>query len=147
EAERDHPAQEEGKSPHKKKPYPRKIQGVTVENVSRFCPTKIGVIGPAMHDRSGQGQAGNGFAAAQCVLDWDATYAIGPQGQRSVVWMERPDRHGHPTVRIAFSQPVCGACASGSAITTQLSKRRGCDNRRQAASTWMRVELAWRGPW
>src|SRR5215831_1253351 len=43
EAERDHPAQEEGKSPHKKKPYPRKIQGVTVENVSRFCPTKIGV--------------------------------------------------------------------------------------------------------
>jgi transposase len=25
--------------------------------------------------------------------------------------MERPDRHGHPTVRIAFSKPVCGACA------------------------------------
>ena len=24
--------------------------------------------------------------------------------------MERPDRHGHPTVRIAFSKPVCGAC-------------------------------------
>jgi len=29
-----------------------------------------------------------GFAAAQCMLDWDATYALGPQGQRSVVWME-----------------------------------------------------------
>ena len=24
--------------------------------------------------------------------------------------MERPDRHGHPTVHIAFSKPVCGAC-------------------------------------
>ena len=43
ESARDKPVQEEGKSPHKKKPYPRKIQGVTVENVSRFCPTKIGV--------------------------------------------------------------------------------------------------------
>ena len=26
--------------------------------------------------------------------------------------MERPDRHGHATVRIAFSKPVCAACAS-----------------------------------
>ena len=25
--------------------------------------------------------------------------------------MERPDRHGHATVRIAFSKPVCAACA------------------------------------
>ena len=71
----------------------------------------IDLIGPAMHDRSWQGQAGNGFAAAQCVIDRDAKYAICPQGQRSVVWMERPDRHGHPTVRIAFSKPVCAACA------------------------------------
>jgi hypothetical protein len=43
ESERDNPAHEEGKSTHKKKPYPRKTLGVAVENVSRFCPTKIGV--------------------------------------------------------------------------------------------------------
>jgi hypothetical protein len=42
ESERDRPAQEEGKSTHKKKQYPRKTLGVAVENVSRFCPTKIG---------------------------------------------------------------------------------------------------------
>ena len=71
----------------------------------------IDLIGPAMHDRSWQGPAGNGFATAQFVIDWDAQYAICPQGQRSVVWMERPDRHGHPTVRMAFRKPVCGACA------------------------------------
>jgi DDE family transposase len=71
----------------------------------------IDLIGLAMHDRSWQGQAGNGFAATQFVIDWDATYAICPQGQRSVVWMERPDRHGHPTARIAFRKPVCAACA------------------------------------
>jgi transposase len=72
----------------------------------------IDLIRPAMNDRSWQGQPGNGFAAAQFVSDWDATYALCPQGQRSVVWMERPDRHGHPTVRMAFSKPVCGACTS-----------------------------------
>jgi len=42
ESARDKPVQEEGKSPHKKKQYPRKPQGVTGEKVSRFCPTKIG---------------------------------------------------------------------------------------------------------
>ena len=68
--------------------------------------------GPGHGDQRWQGQAANGFAAARCVIDWDATYAICPQGQRSVVWMERPDRHGHATVRIAFSKPVCAACAS-----------------------------------
>ncbi len=72
----------------------------------------IDLIGPVAHDHSWQGQAGNGFEAARFVIDWDAKYAICPQGQRSVVWMERPDRHGHDTVRMAFSTPVCAACAS-----------------------------------
>ena len=72
----------------------------------------IDLLGPVPGDQSWQGQAANGFAAAQFVLDWDAKHAICPQGQRSVVWMERPERHGHPTVRIAFSKPVCAACAS-----------------------------------
>lgn len=72
----------------------------------------IDLIGPVADDQSWQGQAANGFAAAQFVIDWDAQRAICPPGQQSVVWMERPDRHGHATVRIAFSKPVCGACAS-----------------------------------
>ena len=42
--ERDHPAREEGKFTHKKKQYPRQTRGGAVENVSRFCPTKIGVV-------------------------------------------------------------------------------------------------------
>jgi hypothetical protein len=41
--ERDHPAREEGKFTHKKKQYPRQTRGGVVENMSRFCPTKIGV--------------------------------------------------------------------------------------------------------
>jgi transposase len=71
----------------------------------------IALMGPVAADQSWQGQAGNGCAAAHLVIDWDAKHAICPPGQRSVVWRERPDRHGHATVRIAFSKPVCAACA------------------------------------
>jgi transposase len=68
-------------------------------------------MGPVADAPRWQGQAANGFAAAQFVIDWDAQHAICPQGQRSVVWLVRPDRHGHATVRIACSKPVCAACA------------------------------------
>jgi transposase len=84
----------------------------------------IDLIGPVMADQSWQAQAANGFAAAQFVIDWDAKFAICPQGQRSVVWMERPDRHGHATVRIAFSKPVCAACASRADCTRAASAPR-----------------------
>ena len=72
----------------------------------------IALSGPVADDQRGQGQAANGFAAAQFVIDGDAKRAIGPQGHQSVVWREQPDRHGHATVRVAFSKPGCGACAS-----------------------------------
>jgi transposase len=84
----------------------------------------IALMGPAPADQSWQGQARNGFAAANLVIDWDAKHALCPQGQRRVVWTERPDRHGHATVPIAFSQPVCAACASRAECTRAASARR-----------------------
>jgi transposase len=72
----------------------------------------IALLGPVAGEQSWQGQSGSGFAAAQLVIDWDAKHAICPQEQQRVVWLERPDRHGHATIRIAFSKPVCAACAS-----------------------------------
>jgi transposase len=71
----------------------------------------IDLLGPVVDDQSWQAHTANGFAAAQFVIDWDAKQAICPQGQRSVVWMERPTRHGHATVQIKFSRPVCAGCA------------------------------------
>ena len=72
---------------------------------------RIDLMGPVAVDQRWQGQAANGFAAAQCVIDWAATDAICPPGQQRVVWLERPERHGQATVRSAFSQPGCAACA------------------------------------
>jgi hypothetical protein len=45
----DNPAHKEGKSTHKRKQYPQKTLGVVVENVRRFCPTKIGDKGLVEH--------------------------------------------------------------------------------------------------
>ncbi len=72
---------------------------------------QIDLLGPVADDYSWQAQAGNGFAAAQFMIDWDAKQAVCPQGQQSVVWMERTDRHGHATTHITFSKPICAACA------------------------------------
>src|SRR6266540_1543678 len=72
---------------------------------------RIDLIGPAAEDHSWQTKAANGFGAAQFVIDWDAKQATCPQGQRSVVWMERTGRHGHATTHITFSKPICAACA------------------------------------
>jgi transposase len=72
---------------------------------------QIELLGPVGDDHSWQTKAAEGFGAAQFVIDWDAKQAICPQEQPSVTWMERADRHGHATVHIRFSQPVCAACA------------------------------------
>jgi transposase len=72
---------------------------------------QIDLLGPVADDHSWQTKAANGFGAAQFVIDWDAQQATCPQGQRSVVWMERTDRHGHATTHITFSKPICAACA------------------------------------
>jgi transposase len=82
---------------------------------------QIDLLGPVADDHSWQAQAGNGFAAAQFVINWDTKQARCPQGQRSVVWMERPDRHGHATVHITFSKPVCAACACRADCTHSAS--------------------------
>jgi transposase len=72
----------------------------------------IALVGPVPADQSGQGPAKHGCAAANVVIDGEAHHAICPQGQRSVVWTERPARQGHATVRLAVSQPVWAAWAS-----------------------------------
>ena len=70
----------------------------------------VDLLGPVVGDYRWQATAGNGFAAAQFVIDWEAQQATCPQGQQRVVWMERPDHHDHATIHIKFSKPVCAAC-------------------------------------
>ena len=109
---------------------------------------QIDLLGPVGEDHSWQAQAENGFAAAQFVIDWDAKQAVCPQGQQSVVWMERTDRHGHATVDIRFSKPVCAGCACRANCTQSECAPRGLVVRErdhylalQAARTRQQTEL------
>jgi hypothetical protein len=71
----------------------------------------LALRGPSADDQSWQAPTGTGFAAAPFVIDWDATHAICPHGQRRGVGLERPARHGQATVQLTFSRPVCAGCS------------------------------------
>lgn len=98
---------------------------VSADHLVTSCTDhQIDLLGPVADDHSWQAQAGNGFAAAQFVIDWDAKQALCPQGERSVVWMERADRRGHASVQIRFSKPVCAACKCRASCTQSASAPR-----------------------
>jgi transposase len=84
----------------------------------------IDLLGPVANEPSWQATAGNGFAAAQFVLDWEAQQARCPQGQLSVGWRERSDRHGHATVQITFGTSACAACVCRAQCTRSAKQPR-----------------------
>ena len=84
----------------------------------------IDLLGPVATDPSWQAAAGNGFATAQFVLDWDAQHARCPQGQSSVGWRERRDRHGHASVQITFAATACAACTCRAQCTRSATQPR-----------------------
>jgi len=70
----------------------------------------VDLIGPVPADNSWQAKAQQGFESTCFTLEWDARQATCPQGQTSVQWMERRDRHGHAVVHIRFAAAACQAC-------------------------------------
>ena len=71
----------------------------------------IELVGPIAADYSWQARAGQGFAVAQFVLDWDKQQARCPQGQTSVGWWPHHDRRAQAAVKIVFEAAGCAACA------------------------------------
>jgi transposase len=84
----------------------------------------IDLLGPVANDPSWQATAGTGFATAQFVLDWEAQQARCPQGEASVGWRERRDRHGHATVQITFGTSACAACVCRAQCTRSATQPR-----------------------
>ena len=70
----------------------------------------IDLLGPAAPDRSWQARSADGFAAGQFVLDWDRQRATCPQGEASVQWLTRQDRHGNTAIQIRFAKASCASC-------------------------------------
>jgi transposase len=84
----------------------------------------IDLLGPVANDPSWQAAAGNGFATAQFVLDWEGKQARCPTGQQSVGWRERQDRHGIAAVQITFGTAACAACACRAHCTRSVKQPR-----------------------
>jgi len=70
----------------------------------------IDLVGPAPPDPSWQTRAGEGFGAAQFVIDWAAHQATCPEGKPSAGWTATQDSGGQAAVQIRWSQAACGGC-------------------------------------
>lgn len=71
---------------------------------------QIDVVGPVATDHSWQAKAGEGFAAAQFVIDWEQEQAMCPQGKTSAQWLPRPDQDGQMSIQIKFAKADCAEC-------------------------------------
>ena len=85
---------------------------------------QIALLGPVGAEGTWQAQAGEGFAAAQFVIDWEAKCARCPQGKTSVGWVERQDRQGQASVQIKFAPKDCQACQVREKCTRSASGAR-----------------------
>ena len=67
------------------------------------------LLRPVAAERGWQARAGQGYAAAQFVIDWEAERATCPQGKPSVAWTLADDADGHPVVIIQERGQDAGA--------------------------------------
>ena len=68
------------------------------------------LLGPVQENSSWQARAGEGFGAAQFVIDWEHEQATCPQGKTSKVWKPTRDPTGHAVVNIRFDFADCRDC-------------------------------------
>ena len=70
---------------------------------------QVELVGPARKDQQWQALAGQGYAAADFHVDWDAQQATCPQGHTTRSWFHTLEK-GQPRVFIKFSRKHCGPC-------------------------------------
>ena len=94
--------------------------------VQRQAIHQVALVGPARKDQKWQVLAGQGSAAADFHVDWDAQQATCPQGHPSPSWMKTLEI-SQPRVFIKFSRKHCGPCsvrAQGTRMKRRAIKRR-----------------------
>ncbi len=77
----------------------------------------IDLVGPVPADSHWQARAGQGFAAEQFAVDWEAKRVTCPRGETSVRWQEASDADHQPVIRVRFDHQACAACPSRSLCT------------------------------
>ena len=70
---------------------------------------RVELVGPARKDQKWQALAGQGVAAADFHVDWDAQQATCPRGHASQSWRKTLEK-GRPRVFIKFARKHGGPC-------------------------------------
>jgi len=84
----------------------------------------IDLVGAVQGDSSWQARAGEGFAAACFVVDWEAETVTCPQGKKSRVWRPRQDSYGNDTIEVRFARQDCTPCKVRSQCTRSKNRSR-----------------------
>ena len=69
------------------------------------------LLGPIHENYSWQTRAGEGFGAAQFVIDWEHEQATCPQGKTSKIWKPTKDSDRHHAINIRFDYEDCRDCS------------------------------------
>jgi transposase len=80
---------------------------ILAQSQSRY---HVDVIGPAMPDLSWASKEAGRFDQSQFLINWQAKQAVCPAGHTSRDWLQIPDRHGKPSLRVRFPLSVCRPC-------------------------------------
>jgi transposase len=82
----------------------------------------VDVVGPAMPDLSWASREAGRFDQSQFLLDWQARQAVCPAGHTSRDWLQIPDRHGKPSLRVRFPLAACRPCPLHEQCTSVAAK-------------------------
>jgi transposase len=78
----------------------------------------VDLVGPTRADYKWQAKAGEGFAAGDFRVDWDAQRVTCPEGRASVSWTPAVDRGHSRVIKVKFSVTDCRSCPSRARCTT-----------------------------
>ena len=82
----------------------------------------VDVVGPVMPDLSWASREAGRFDQSQFLIDWQAKQVVCPAGHTSRDWLQIPDRHGKPSLRVRFPLAVCRPCPLHTKCTSVAAK-------------------------
>lgn len=92
---------------------------VLAESQRRY---QVEIVGPVMPDLSWASKEAGRFDASHFLIDWQAKQVICPAGHASHDWLQIPDRHGKPSLRVRFPVSVCRPCPLHTQCTAVAAK-------------------------
>jgi transposase len=72
----------------------------------------VDLLGPTRPDYRWQARAGDGLAASDFQVDWEAQRVTCPEGRLSIGWSEAVDRGHNDVIKVKFSMRDCRTCPS-----------------------------------